>query len=96
MWLRLSPPRLTSAMVRRTLAVRQSAGSQTVTEACSRAPHQILEEWRAAEVALDPAHPDPGLVRRIEGLRQEHAAAVAERRSAAEELGREPGMPVAS
>lgn len=58
-----------------------------------RTVESILVEWRRTEAELDERD-DPELAARIDQLRDEHAAALAKRRDAADELGRTPGTKV--
>ena len=50
-----------------------------------RTPEQILADWRDCE-RRHADNPTPELARRIDELRQEHAAAVQDRHVQAEEL----------
>lgn len=50
-----------------------------------RTPEQILAEWRECERRYEE-NPTSELARRIDDLRREHAAAVDERHTQAEEL----------
>lgn len=56
----------------------------------SRSLAEILVDWRTAEAAYDPDHPDPELLVRAERFRREYAEAMAEHDVEAHELGRAP------
>jgi hypothetical protein len=56
----------------------------------SRSLAEILVDWRTAEAAYDPDHPDPELLIRAEMFRREYAEAMITHDVEAHELGRAP------
>jgi hypothetical protein len=56
----------------------------------SRSLAEILVDWRTAEAAYDPDHPDADLLIRAEMFRREYAEAMAAHDVEAHELGRAP------